>query len=77
MHVVLVPVRLNVGKFSRVVDIERAYAGVNDPVCFCAAGTELSADPVDLSNADHWVRMSLGQMIFAGVFERFPRLRNQ
>ena len=27
-----------------------------------------------LTNIDHWVRMSLSQMIFNGVFERFPRL---
>lgn len=33
-----------------------------------------TTDPALLANADHWVRMSLGQMIFAGVFERFPRL---
>ena len=25
-------------------------------------------------NADHWVRMSLTQMIFGGVFERYPEL---
>src|SRR5499433_1633470 len=25
-----------------------------------------------LANADHWVRMSLGDMIFSGVFERYP-----
>jgi predicted TIM-barrel fold metal-dependent hydrolase len=30
--------------------------------------------PAFLANTDHWVRMSLGDMIFAGVFERYPRL---
>lgn len=30
--------------------------------------------PSFLANTDHWVRMSLGDMIFSGVFERFPRL---
>src|SRR6266487_4575818 len=28
-----------------------------------------------LANADHWVRVSLGHLIFTGVFERYPRLR--
>jgi predicted TIM-barrel fold metal-dependent hydrolase len=28
-----------------------------------------------LANADHWVRVSLGHLIFTGVFERHPRLR--
>ena len=31
--------------------------------------------PSLLANADHWVRVSLGHVIFAGVFERYPRLR--
>ena len=26
-------------------------------------------------NSDHWVRMALSQMIFSGVFERYPKLR--
>ncbi len=30
--------------------------------------------PSFLTNTDHWVRMSLGDMIFSGVFERHPRL---
>jgi len=28
-----------------------------------------------LANADHWVRMSLGDMVFSGVFDRFPKLQ--
>ena len=24
---------------------------------------------------DHWVRMSLGHMIYGGVFERYPNLQ--
>ncbi len=32
-------------------------------------------DPAFLTNIDHWVRMSLTQMIFAGVFERYPKLQ--
>ena len=31
--------------------------------------------PSGISNRDYWVRMSLGHMIFSGVFERFPDLR--
>ena len=26
-------------------------------------------------NVDHWVRMSLGHLIFSGVFERYPKLQ--
>ena len=44
-----------------------------------AAGTERESmkatRPSPLANADHWVRMSLGHLIFNGVFERHPRLR--
>jgi predicted TIM-barrel fold metal-dependent hydrolase len=28
-----------------------------------------------LANADHWVRMSLADMIFSGVFEHYPKLQ--
>ena len=35
----------------------------------------LTATPSLISNVDHWVRMSLGQMIFSGVFERYPKLQ--
>lgn len=31
--------------------------------------------PAGLSNADYWARYSLTAMIFAGVFDRFPRLK--
>ena len=31
--------------------------------------------PALLANADHWVRVSLGHLIFTGVFERYPRLQ--
>jgi di/tricarboxylate transporter/predicted TIM-barrel fold metal-dependent hydrolase len=34
-----------------------------------------STKPSLLANADHWVRVSLGHLIFAGVFERYPQLR--
>ena len=35
----------------------------------------LAATPWTFSNVDHWVRESLGQMIFSGVFERYPKLQ--
>jgi len=34
-----------------------------------------SATSAFMSNVDHWVRMSLANMIFSGVFERFPKLQ--
>jgi predicted TIM-barrel fold metal-dependent hydrolase len=36
-----------------------------------------SAKPAQtgFATADHWVRQALGDMIFSGVFERFPALR--
>ena len=29
----------------------------------------------DFTNIDHWVRMSLSNIIFAGVFRRYPKLQ--
>ncbi len=34
-----------------------------------------SATAAFVSNVDHWVRMSLANMIFSGVFERYPKLQ--
>ena len=34
-----------------------------------------SASAAFIANIDHWVRMSLADMIFSGVFERYPRLQ--
>ncbi len=34
-----------------------------------------SATAAFVSNADHWVRMSIANMIFSGVFERYPKLQ--
>ena len=31
--------------------------------------------PAFISNADYWVRMSLANIIFSGVFERYPKLQ--
>ena len=35
----------------------------------------LTTTPWFFSNVDHWVRESLGQVIFTGVFERYPKLQ--
>ena len=34
-----------------------------------------SSTPASISNVDHWVRMSLADIIFSGVFERYPKLQ--
>ena len=34
-----------------------------------------ATDPAFSANTDHWIRRSLGQMIFSGVFQRYPKLR--
>ena len=38
-------------------------------------GTNLRIKPSFLANSDHWVRVSLSDMIFSGVFERYPKLQ--
>ena len=35
----------------------------------------IETDPSFATNVDHWVRRSLGQMLFSGVFQRYPKLR--
>ncbi len=42
--------------------------------CPCLAGRNRVRNSF-LANADHWVRMSLSDMIFSGVFERHPKLK--
>ena len=39
------------------------------------SGTQTVSHPADITNADHWPRMSLAHMIFGGVFYRFPNLQ--
>ena len=34
-----------------------------------------SATSASLTNVDYWVRMSIANMIFSGVFERYPKLQ--
>jgi predicted TIM-barrel fold metal-dependent hydrolase len=43
-------------------------------------GNEFTVNPSDMTGAgrsttDYWVRYSLGSMVFAGVFDRYPRLK--
>jgi predicted TIM-barrel fold metal-dependent hydrolase len=52
------------------------HIGTNRP----GPGQEFAAGIGELSgaflcNADHWVRMSLAQMIYSGVFQRYPKLQ--
>ena len=52
------------------------HIGTNRP----GPGQEFAAGIGELTaafvcNADHWVRMSLAQMIYSGVFERYPKLQ--
>ena len=51
------------------------HAATNRP----GPGTEFRSfremPPSFICNSDHWVRMSLGNMIFSGVFERYPGLQ--
>ena len=35
----------------------------------------ITQSAVERSTSDYWVRMSLGYMVFSGVFERYPALR--
>ena len=51
------------------------HIGSNRPGTGQEFGDIISARPSFLCNVDHWVRMSLGDMIFSGVFERFPKLQ--
>ena len=51
------------------------HTGTNRP----GPGQELSqvddARPAFMSTLDHWVRMSLGHIIFSGALERYPKLQ--
>ena len=49
------------------------HAGTNR--FFRVTGGEGYATPWFFSDIDHWVRESIGQMIFTGVFERYPKLQ--
>ena len=42
---------------------------------FASSENSPTNKPSMLANADHWVRVSLSDMIFTGVFERYPKLQ--
>ena len=42
---------------------------------FSVGEDRISNKPSFLANADHWVRISIADMIFSGVFERYPKLQ--
>ena len=85
---VMIPVYPRPDKPYRLPDYEPFWAAAQDlemPVSLHfttnrpSSYTEFShiqvASLSDLTNIDHWVRMSLADMIFSGVFERYPRLQ--
>ena len=51
------------------------HIGTNRPGPGQAFADLDSATAAFVSNVDHWVRMSLANMIFSGVFERYPKLQ--
>ena len=51
------------------------HIGTNRPGPGQAFADLDSATAAFLTNVDHWVRMSLANMIFSGVFERYPKLQ--
>ena len=64
-----VPLSLHIGTY-------RANpAGHKAPVIPGAQSASAKPAQTAFATADHWVRQALGDMIFSGVFERFPALR--
>ena len=51
------------------------HIGTNRPGSGQEFANLLALTPSFFCNVDHWVRMSLGQIIFSGVFERYPKLQ--
>ena len=47
------------------------HQGTNRP----GPGQQYTPRPAFTCNADHWVRMSLADIILSGVFERYPKLQ--
>ena len=50
------------------------HIGTNRPGPGQQFTNDLNMRPAFEANVDHWVRMSLGDMIYSGVFERYPKL---
>ncbi len=51
------------------------HNGTNRPKAGQSFGDVESISPAYFTNSDHWVRMSLANMIIGGVFERYPELQ--
>ena len=53
--------------------------GLHDGTNRCGPGQQFAdldtTRPSFMTNVDHWVRMSLADIILAGVFERYPKLQ--
>jgi len=64
-----VPLSLHIGTYR--ANPERHAA----PVIPGAQSATPKPAQTAFATADHWVRQALGDIIFSGVFERFPRLR--
>ena len=50
------------------------HISTNRPAPGQRFATDDAARPSGITNADHWVRVSLTDIILSGVFERYPRL---
>jgi predicted TIM-barrel fold metal-dependent hydrolase len=64
-----VPLSLHIGTYRANPDRQAA------PVIPGAQAASAKPAQTAFATADHWVRQALGDIIFSGVFERFPRLR--
>ena len=51
------------------------HNGTNRPKPGQASVDVEAISPAHFTNSDHWVRMSLANMIISGVFERYPELQ--
>ncbi|MEO8692681.1 MAG: amidohydrolase family protein [Acidimicrobiales bacterium] len=64
-----VPLSLHIGTYRANPDRQAA------PVIPGAQSASAKPAQTAFATADHWVRQALGDIIFSGVFERFPGLR--
>ena len=51
------------------------HIGTNRPGAGQDFVSQENIRPAFFTNVDHWVRMSIADMIFTGVFERYPKLQ--
>ena len=64
-----VPLSLHIGTYRANPDRKKV------PVIAGAQTASPKPAQTAFATADHWVRQALGDIIFSGVFERYPRLR--